>query len=169
VPSHAAGEGANHTRRTAGFSLIEVFVALGVLAFGLLSLAVMQVTSLREGSAGKHASDALLIAKSQMEILQRMDFGDLEDEVDVGWQAPDWIAFAGYDVGEFPIQVRVVGGGTQIEQTYDVAYRVTEVTGNNNLLNIEVEVTWSERNRPNQKPTRTGLPTVTLSSVRYDW
>ena len=47
---------------SAGFSLLEVIVAIAILAFGLLSLAVMQLEALTQGAAGKHTTDSMMSA-----------------------------------------------------------------------------------------------------------
>lgn len=162
----------SHRRGPDGFTLLEVLIALTILGFGLLGLAAMQVHAMREGSTGRHNSDAARIARDQMEQIQSMPFATVAAAAGLGWSAPPWINVAGFGPGQIPVQIRTAPGaapGAGVEQVYNVAWNVTTVGGNPNLLNVDVEVTWTEPNRPNAKPTRTGLPTVTLSSVRYNW
>ncbi len=152
-----------------GFTLIEVFIALSVLAFGLLGLSVMQLHALRGGSKGHHSSDAVRIAHTQMEQIQRMPFATLEAAAGNGWTAAPWINFAGFNAGEVPVQVRRPDGSTRTQQLYAVSWRVATVAGNPSLLSVDVEVTWTESDNSNTRDTRTGLPTVTLARVRYNW
>ncbi len=50
------------TNKNAGFTLIEVLVAMLVLAFGLLGLANLQATSLRNNQSAYHRSQATQLA-----------------------------------------------------------------------------------------------------------
>lgn len=68
------GANQNAARVGAGFSLLEVLIALAILGFGLLSLAAMQIHAMREGSTSRYSSDAARIARDQMEQIQRMPF-----------------------------------------------------------------------------------------------
>ncbi len=146
-----------------GFTLIEIMIALAVLAFGLLSLAALQIQALRDGSMGQHVSDASRLARAQMEQIQRMPWATVNAAAGAGWQVPPWVPG-----GQITVQPQVPAGAPVAGQTYNVAWRVA-ATADPNLLNVDVEVTWTEVNRPNAKPTRTSLPTVTLSSARFNW
>lgn len=153
-------------RAEGGFSLLEITIALAILAFGLLGLALMQLQALRDGTKGRHHTTAAMIARDQLEQIQRAPFSQLTA---VAWGgAPAWMAAAGLTVG--PVNVQVTNpAGTSTEQTYNLAWQITPVAGNPQLMNVDVEVTWNEENDfSGLKPTRTGLPTVTLSSVVVD-
>ncbi|MCG8591669.1 MAG: prepilin-type N-terminal cleavage/methylation domain-containing protein [Proteobacteria bacterium] len=149
--------------RRRGFSLIEVMAALGVLAFGLLTLAIMQLYALRDGAKGRHFATAAMIARTQIEEIQRAPFSTIAA---TGWAGtPAWITNAGLTVGAVPVQMVSPDSGTYTEQTYNVAWQVTAVGGNTDVFNVDVEVTWTERDGVTTKPTRTGLPTVGLSTI----
>jgi prepilin-type N-terminal cleavage/methylation domain-containing protein len=64
-------------RRSEGFTLIEVVVAMGILATGLLAVSAAQLYAMRGGRQGRHTTDAAEIAQSQIENFQRMEFDDL--------------------------------------------------------------------------------------------
>ena len=55
------------TKRSDGFTLLELMIVASILAFGLLTLAAMQLQALRGGSRGRHATTATAIAETQME------------------------------------------------------------------------------------------------------
>jgi len=62
-----------HHRKTAGCTLIEVNLAMGVLLFGIISVASLFPTGLTVAENGFRATDAALIAsmaKSQLEVLK---------------------------------------------------------------------------------------------------
>jgi len=155
-----------------GFTLIEVLISLTILTFGLLGVAAMQLHAMRDGSAGRHSTDGGRIARDQMELVQTLPFATVGSAAGLGWAPPPWINVPGFPAGQIPIQLQVApgaGAGAGVEHTYNVAWNVTAVPADPNLMNVDLEVSWAETSRPNAKPTRTGLPTVTLSSVRYNW
>lgn len=132
----SAGSRARHRRQ--GMSLVEVMVALVILAFGLLGVAALQVRAITEGSSGNHLSTASAIARNRVEELNR-----------VAWDAAELNATGG------------AWSGTATINTADESYtRTQRVTDNatNTIKSIEVRVGWSDRKRQNR--------TVVLSSAR---
>jgi prepilin-type N-terminal cleavage/methylation domain-containing protein len=132
-----------------GFTLIEVMISLGVLAFGLLALAAMQLHALREGTTGRHATVAMTIAQDQLESFQRVDFTDAALNPTGNWTAN--VATA-----------RTVDGAATgaEEEVYAVAWRVTNEAANW-MKRIEVRVTWDEPDWPNRQ--------LVLTGRRYNW
>lgn len=135
--------------RTGAFTLIEVMVALSILAVGLLTVAGAQIQAMKGGSTGRHTSDAAAIAHSQIENFQRIDWADAAMNATGGW-AP----VAGVQV-DSQVQSDV---GTLTEQSYSVQWRIVDV--NPQLKTIEVRVTWNEPERPNRS--------VTISTMRHN-
>ena len=134
-------------RRRRGVTLIELMVALVVLAFGLLTVAAAQIHALRGSNAGRHQTAAAAIAQSQMEQLQRISWND-PALAPGGWTAP----VAVNQVVEAPVNM--------IEQTYNLQWRVTNLVAGQRR-SIDVRVTWNDPNRPNRA--------YSLSSVRYNY
>jgi Tfp pilus assembly protein PilV len=131
-------------RGSAGFTLIEIALALVVLAFGLLALLAMQVEAIRGGKQGRHGTQAAVVARSQMEVLQRLAWNDPAMNATLGFTAP------------VQVQTVVQGPVNQIEQIYNVSWQITDVTAN--LKATDVLVTWTEER---------GLPrSYALASVR---
>jgi prepilin-type N-terminal cleavage/methylation domain-containing protein len=132
-----------------GFTLIEVMIALVILGFGLLVMALMQLQALSGGRAGRHSSQAAVIARDQMEDFQQFNWTDAAVDARLlqtaGWTAP-------------VVVNRQLDGGAGVEQAFNVSWRVTDVEANW-LKNVDVRVTWSEPNFANR--------TVTISGVRY--
>ena len=60
----------------AGFNLIEVMVALGILAFGILAVASMQESSLLATSRAYNITDGTSVAMDRMENLVGLAFTD---------------------------------------------------------------------------------------------
>ena len=157
-------------REQGGFTLIEVMVALSVLAVGLLALLLMQAQTIRDGSRGKHSTTAAMLARDQLEQIQRMPYSD-PDLAPVVWTTPPWLANGAnpaLNPGEIPARVGNARG-TVTEQLYTVFYRViADPGGNPDLRSIDLEVAWNEAGISNNRPTRTGLPTVALSTLMVD-
>lgn len=134
------------TRSRGGFTLVEIAIALGVFAVGMLALAALQLNAMRAGGSGRHATQAAAIAQSQMEQLQRLRWTDL--------------ATTG---GAFTAPVNqtntVQGFPNEVEMSYAVAWRVADVEPGW-TRSIDVRVTWDDQNRPNRR--------VVLSSLRYN-
>jgi type IV pilus modification protein PilV len=132
-----------------GFTLVEVMISMGILAFGLLALAAMQLHALREGATGRHATVAMTIAQDQLESFQRVNFTAAALDPTGDWTAD--VAMA-----------RSLDGAatTAEEEVYSVAWRVTnEVTSW--MKRIEVRVTWDEPDWPGRQ--------LVLTSRRYNW
>jgi len=68
-------------RCVAGFTLIEVLIAIVILTFGLLAVGSMQVSAIRGNFMGGNTSIALSLASQKMEDLLNKDFNhaDLTD------------------------------------------------------------------------------------------
>jgi prepilin-type N-terminal cleavage/methylation domain-containing protein len=132
-------------RRSRGFSLIEVMIAVTILGVGLLAVTGAQIHALRGGKYGKHSAQASVIANSQMEVLKRSHWDDIGP---TGWTA----------IQNVNIQVDSPNG-VQIEQVYDVQWRITDVTAGQ-TRSIDVRVRWDEPERPNRE--------LTYSSLRFN-
>jgi prepilin-type N-terminal cleavage/methylation domain-containing protein len=128
-----------------GFTLLEVVVAMGILATGLLAVAAAQLYAMRGGRSGRHTTDAAEIAQTQVEAFQRMDWTDAALNATAGWSPPGGV--------QRITQVQTAAGVPAEEQAYRLEWRITNV--NAFLKTIDVRVTWNEPNRPNRSYTIT--------------
>jgi prepilin-type N-terminal cleavage/methylation domain-containing protein len=132
--------------RSAGFTLIEVVVAMGILATGLLAVSAAQLYAMRGGRSGRHTTDAAEVAQSQIEAFQRMDWADPGLAQTGGWGP------AGGQAVDRSIERT---GDTVVEQSYVLSWRIVNV--GTFLKTIDVRVTWNEPNRPNRSYTITTM------------
>ena len=147
----------------AGFTLVETLVAMAILGTGLLTLAVLQLEALSQGSAGRHTGDAAAAGRSYLEQVQRIPWSELDGAVGSGWMSPTWLG------APASINTTVAlpdSGGASIERAYGIDWRVREILdalGNPNpcLRDVEIRVGWSEENIPNK--------TLELITRRYNW
>lgn len=133
------------TSDRAAFTLLEVMIAMAILAIGLLQVAAMQLQAMGAGRSGRHTSAADHIAQAQMEQLQRTRWTNL--------------AVTAWTAGTV-VNTNVQGpNGTLVEQAYTVSWRITDVVATM-TRSVDVRVTWNEPNRPNR--------TLVVSSIRYN-
>ncbi len=151
----------NRRRRSGVFTLIEDFVALGVLAIGLLTLAVMQLQAIGQGSKGRHTNDAAAHARSYLEQVHRLPWTVLDVAQGVGtWTNPNWVGAPA--TANTTVDV-AGGGGTATEQSYGVQWRVTDIGAAPVCLrDVEVRVTWQEEDMSQPK-------SMVLATRRYNW
>jgi len=134
-------------RRSEGFSLIEVMIAVTILGVGLLAVTGAQIHALRGGSYGKHSAQAGVVANSRMEILKRSHWDDPILQP-TAWTAP------------VAVDIQVDSPtGVQVAQTYRVQWRITNVVLGQTRA-IDVRVTWDEPERPPRS--------LTYSSLRFN-
>lgn len=131
--------------RSSGFTLLEVMLALSIMAIGVLALAAIQLMTMDYGTRGRHATQAGLVAQNKIEALQRVTWANLAPTG--GWSGPE------------QINATMQDGSTVVTQTYDVYTRVSDsVPGV--TRNVDVRVEWDEPNRPGR--------TFALSTLRYN-
>jgi prepilin-type N-terminal cleavage/methylation domain-containing protein len=150
-----------------GFTLVEVMITLAILAAGLLAMVVLQVRAQQDGSRGRHWTTGAMLARDQIEQIQRMPFSSA-DLVPVGWTTPPWLAnTANPDLGPGEIALTVAQqSGTVTDMIYTVFYQViADPGGNADLRYVDLEVTWNDPEIDNAGRTRTGLPTAAVSTL----
>ena len=162
-------------RRAGGFTLLEIMITLTVVAIGLMAMMMMQVQAMKDGSRGRHRTGAAMIARDQIERIQSMPFSDSALDVmnPLTWTTPPWLSNgsdASLAPGEVPVAVSQAGGSVR-DIVYDVAYLVgADDPGDPNpdLRRVDLEVIWDEEGISNNRPTRSGRPTVAVSTVLVD-
>jgi len=133
-------------RRRGGLSLVEVMIALVVLAFGLLGVAAAQVSSLRFTSQSRLRTEAQYLAEQQMEVFQGMMAADLDAA----------IADPNYpDDPNNPIDPDL---GDAEARNFLRSWAITPDVPENGVYTITVQVAWVNPHG--------GAQTVTLDGVR---
>ena len=125
-----------------GMTLLETLVAMMILGGGLLTMASVQLESIRGAQRGRHLSAATNLANSQIEQLQRAPWTDIGD---TSWTAP--------------VAANQIVQRNDLDQSYSVSWRVSTLTPCL-TKNLDVRVNWTE-------PTGRAR-SVTVSSIRHN-
>jgi type IV pilus modification protein PilV len=141
-----------HTKLSAqsGFSMVELLVAVLVLAIGLLGLAELQITAIKVNSQSETMLAAAAIAQGIVEEIAAMDSSDPMFNSSVNDAVWD----------DSPVTVE--GGGTY-DITYDVATTYQGVT-NLCLVTVTVESTSILQNLTGNKTRKVVVSTVKLAT-----
>lgn len=76
-------------KKAAGFTLIEILLAIGILAFGLLALASMQVMSIQTNGKANRITEGATMAMNQLEQLMTQGYDSFSDTGSVKTQLYD--------------------------------------------------------------------------------
>lgn len=72
----------NFPKTTAGFTLIEILIALVIFSIGILAFASLTVTSTRTGSYGGRMTEAVTFAQDKLEELKTNSWGNIVSGAD---------------------------------------------------------------------------------------
>jgi prepilin-type N-terminal cleavage/methylation domain-containing protein len=70
-------------KRSKGFTLLEMLIAMTILSVALLGLGQMMLLSIRGTSFGNKVTEATTLAQDKMEELRTVDWNTLQDGNDV--------------------------------------------------------------------------------------
>ena len=76
-------------RQSQGFTLIEVMIALIILAVGLLALMTMQIVSIRANAFSSDMTYASMLAQSRLEQLRNTAYESIAPTADFEYDDPD--------------------------------------------------------------------------------
>jgi hypothetical protein len=147
--------------RATGFSLVEVIVALGLLAGILLAIAGLLVVGNREVRSGRHTSAALSVARAVLEEIETLGYHQTYELYGGAGNTTAHTAYS-YDSSEPEAskwQARVVellGGGPNVPHV-EVHFESIAEPGapQPNLVDsvgmrVEVRLVWTEGIRPRE-------------------
>jgi len=116
-------------REQAGFTLLEVLMAMVILGVGILSIALAQISSLKVSSRSRSLSQAMYLAQEQLDLFMTMPGADptfaapVEDAADPNG----------------PIDVNP---GDADETTFTRTWTIEPSTPVAGLARITVNITW---------------------------
>jgi prepilin-type N-terminal cleavage/methylation domain-containing protein len=146
-----------------GFTLIELMITLTVLGTGCSPCSCSDAGARRRRARQAHQG-AAMVAQDQLERINSRPTATIISSRTIGRRPGS--ATPAIGSGE-AVAVRVAQpGGAVIEKVYTVFYQViADPGGNSDLRLLDLEVVWDEAKISNNRPTRTGKPTVALSTL----
>ena len=149
TPAAATTRCGGSSRRRGGVSLMEVTIALTILAFGLLAGASAQLSAMRFSSDSRARMEAQYIAQQRMELLQAM-------------RSPTIGAFPDGVVVPDPLNPLDPDPNDGMARQYNSSWTVTRDNPVNGVFRINVQVSWTSSN--------TGtIRTVALESLKAEF
>ncbi len=158
-----------------GFTLIEAMLALGILSFGILGIALAQNAALGRGSASRHSLGASQVAKGVLEQVRHLPWSAI---VETGNSGQDYellcetdaagggcsdvsssglSGFPGAEPASLPnvlVTQSLSDGSVEVLTAYEVAWRVQNVGGTGVKecrRDVYVRVRWEERKFPTRE------------------
>jgi prepilin-type N-terminal cleavage/methylation domain-containing protein len=123
---------APRARKRAGFSMIEMMLALTILAGGLLAMLTAQVSALKQGKYGRHATEAAQVARDQMEYLLRLPWAAAAVQP-TNWTVATPVSLTFQDEA-----------GAVQQQVFNVSWRIQVAAFSTDIRSIDVRVLWTE-------------------------
>ncbi len=119
-----------------GFTLIEIMIAITVLAIGILGIAKMQLSAVKGNSYANGLTEATAFAQNKIEELAALayDDGNLNDD--------DGDGISGIDDTGSPDGSQQVSGATNIQ--YDIFWNIAVDEPAVNAKHIRVYVLWQQ-------------------------
>jgi type IV pilus assembly protein PilV len=108
------------SRSTKGFTLIEVMIALIILAAGLLALATMQIVSVRSNAFSSEMTYAAMLAQGRLEDVRNMNYD----------------AVTAYGPTTLPVDPTTKGVAYRVEQT------VQNNTPTTDMKTVTLKIDW---------------------------
>jgi len=136
-----------------GMTLLEVMIAMVILAVGLLGISGMQVAAIRGNSSGFKSTIAVSLADDR--IAQLEDLGSTA----VGF-ADLQLSIGTHDAGSIPAEDALIVGNMQYDRSYTVtAYQPSTDPANPiaGLRMVTYTVSWNENNRPHSATLTTWI------------
>ena len=148
------------SHKNEGFTILEILIAITILAFGLLAIATMQVSSIKGNSLAIGITEGITLAQDKAEELTRLAYDDalLTDTTDDGGRVTNQDAnqngiddddegnpvdgIADYGLGQTGVGV---ADGDESNGIYDIYWNVAVNQPINNVKTISVIVLWPDR------------------------
>jgi Tfp pilus assembly protein PilV len=119
-----------------GVTIIEILMAMCILAVGILAVVAMQTSSVRGNSNSLMSTNGLLFVVNKLETLMDLDWGD-----------------AALDAGNNP--------HTDDQDPYTITWNVTDNGVINNTKTINMTVRWSNWGIPKRISVQYIIPRIT--------
>ena len=134
-------------RKQEGYTLVEVLIAITVLAVGLMAVATMQVTAIKTNAVASGMSQGLTLAQAKMEELMNLPYITLNDADGDGTGKDTDDDGVDDDGDNFGLDDTTGADGSEANGRYTVYWNVAVDEPVTASKTIRVIVTWTERER----------------------
>ena len=126
-PNTAAENKARPNRKEAGYTLIEILVAMAIFSIGILAVASMQVAAVNGNATARYNNEASVLAQDQLERLILMNYDPLSP----------------------PTELTPGTSHTVMDPTgqYRISWTIPNLLPTSNAVTINMTVQWFERDR----------------------
>ena len=150
-PFHKGGLGGIRKKQE-GFTLVEILIAIAILAFGLLAVATMQVRAIKTNAIASGISQGLTLGQAKVEELMNLSYShsDLDDDGGgvsngTGQDADD--DGVDDDGGNFGLDDTTGADGSEANGRYTIYWNIAVDEPVTSSKTIRVIVTWTEKGR----------------------
>ncbi len=105
---------------SAGFTLVEILIAMTIFSIGILGVVALQVSSIQGNSFSRCTSEATALGQGKIEDLMGRDYDDPQ-----------------LQVSDPPL--------SEVTEGYTLTWTVTEDATLSNTKNVSIQVAWGER------------------------
>ncbi|MBW2108170.1 MAG: prepilin-type N-terminal cleavage/methylation domain-containing protein [Deltaproteobacteria bacterium] len=136
-----------------GFSLVELLIAMAILAIGLLALADMQIASIKGNSFSGATTDATTLAQDRLEQLMTLTYSGLTTDANLVDTDAD---------GDAGLNDATAGTAdfSQTQGNYTIFWNVSDGSVVSNTKTLSVIVTWSEQGQQKKVSVRGIKPRI---------
>jgi type IV pilus assembly protein PilV len=134
-----------------GYTLIEILIAITILAFGLMAVATMQVTAIKTNAVASGMSQGLTLAQDKAEELMNLSYSTLIDTTGDGTDEDDGFGLNNTvdpaDECNDPVSDGFWPDPWDCSVSYRLFWNIAVDEPVTNSKTIRVIVTWTERGR----------------------
>ncbi len=153
-------------RRQSGFSLLEMMIAMSLIAVGMLSIAAMLLQAMSSGRSSNQIGTALSIIQMTAEQAQGIPWVTSAPNNPPSWSTPGWLVVArsrcvqggainnpplNCPAGTIPMIQEIPDGGggliPVVDEIYTVTWRVTDDPAKAGMRRIDNKVQWNDETR----------------------
>ena len=134
-----------HSYNDAGFSLIEVLVALAIFSVGILGVGLMQLSAIKGNSVANQLTEATIFASDQIEQMLSWDYDALDSTNNNAYTLPNGDDYT--------------ADGYQPDGNYHAYWDILDDTPVTDSKTIDVTIFWDHKGV---------LKSFSLSAVKAD-
>ena len=135
-----------------GYTLVEILIAIAILAFGLMAVATMQVTAIKTNATASGISQGMTLAQAKVEELMNLSYSALIDTTGDGTDEDDGFGLNNTvdpadECNNDPVSDGFWPDDWDCSASYRLFWNIAVDEPVTNSKTIRVIVTWTERGK----------------------